>query len=214
MTTLIIARHGNTFDKNDTPTRVGARTDLPLVNKGKEQALALGRYLKDHDFIPDAAYCSTLLRTQETAKIAIKECGINLPAYALQIFDEIDYGPDENKIEDEVIARIGLQAISDWDKHAIVPSGWKINPDEVIENWKGFARQVSSTHDTMTNNVMDLSETIFVVTSNGIARFAPHITDDFDSFSSQYDIKLATGALGILNFDGEKWSVKDWNIRP
>ena len=41
MTTLIIARHGNTFDKGDIPTRVGARTDLPLVEKGRAQAKAL-----------------------------------------------------------------------------------------------------------------------------------------------------------------------------
>jgi transcriptional regulator GlxA family with amidase domain len=30
MTTLIIARHGNTFEDGETPRRVGARTDLPL----------------------------------------------------------------------------------------------------------------------------------------------------------------------------------------
>ena len=28
-TRLIIARHGNTFEKGQTPTRVGGRTDLP-----------------------------------------------------------------------------------------------------------------------------------------------------------------------------------------
>ena len=30
-TRIIIARHGNTFTKEQTPTRVGGRTDLPLV---------------------------------------------------------------------------------------------------------------------------------------------------------------------------------------
>jgi len=214
MTTLIIARHGNTFNKGDTPTRVGARTDLPLVDKGREQAKALGKYLKEHNLTPDAAYCSTLQRTQETAKIALSECGAKAPPYALSIFDEVDYGPDENKTEEDVIARIGEQAIKDWDSNAVVPDGWKIDPQEVIENWKGFANQISSTHDTVTNNVMDISETILVVTSNGIARFAPYITNDYDSFLQQYNIKLSTGALGVLSFHDGQWTVKAWNIKP
>lgn len=214
MTTLIIARHGNTFNKGDILTRVGARTDLPLVDKGREQAVALGQYLKDNNLSPDAAYCSTLQRTRETAQIAIKESGAKIPAYPLGIFDEVDYGPDENKCEDDVINRIGAQAVKDWDTHAIVPDGWKINPEEVIGNWKGFAHEISTTHDTVTNNIMDISETILVVTSNGIARFAPHITGDYDSFLNTYDIKLATGALGILSFYGRKWAVKSWNIKP
>ena len=37
-TRLIIARHGNTFDAGDIPTRVGRRTDLPLVASGEAQA--------------------------------------------------------------------------------------------------------------------------------------------------------------------------------
>lgn len=214
MTTLIIARHGNTFDKGDVVTRVGARTDLPLVEKGKAQAEALGQYLKDHDLIPDAAYCSTLKRTQETARIALKTCGAKTPAYPLAIFDEIDYGPDENKPEDDVISRIGQQALHDWDKNAIVPNGWVFDPQEAIENWHGFSKQISSKHDEITNNILDISETVLVVTSNGIARFAPYITNDFESFKQEYDIKLATGALGILKFFDEKWHTTAWNIRP
>ncbi|HAO37083.1 MAG TPA: histidine phosphatase family protein, partial [Hyphomonas sp.] len=38
MARLIIVRHGNTFDKGDTVTRVGGRTDLPLSASGLAQA--------------------------------------------------------------------------------------------------------------------------------------------------------------------------------
>ncbi len=214
MTTLIIARHGNTFSTGDTPTRVGARTDIPLVAKGREQAAALGMYLKEHDLHPDAVYSSTLSRTKETAEIALQTAGIRNPVYALEIFNEIDYGEDENQTEDTVIKRIGIEAIQKWDKNAIVPKGWKVSPDKVIRNWDQFANQISKTHDTITNNVMDISETILVVTSNGIARFAPHITGDFEGFTAKYPIKLATGALGIIKFSNDKWQVTDWNIRP
>lgn len=214
MKTLIIARHGNTFDAGQMPTRVGARTDLALVDKGRVQARALGQYLKAHNLMPDMCYCSTLSRTRETAQIALKEAGLSLPPYPLDIFDEIDYGPDENRIEADVVARIGQKAIDDWDKEAIVPDGWQVKPQEIIRNWQSFAQSLTKSHDEDSNRVLDISETVLVVTSNGIARFAPHITGDFDQFSQEFSIKLKTGSLGILRHSDGKWSVQDWNIVP
>lgn len=205
MTTLIIARHGNTFDPGDTPTRVGARTDLPLVDKGAQQAKAIGQYLKKNSMIPDVVYSSSLRRTIQSAEIAVKESGVSNPVFQLDMFNEIDYGPDENMPEANVIARIGVDAIKAWDADAIVPEGWKVDPAAIIQNWLDFASQISAFDD---------NETVLVVTSNGIARFAPHITGDFESFRSAHNIKLSTGALGILKHDGTTWSVQDWNIHP
>lgn len=205
MTTLIIARHGNTFEAGQVPTRVGARTDLPLVAKGEEQAKAIGRYLKEHGYIPDVVYASTLQRTIRTAELAIKETGVTNPVFSLDIFNEIDYGPDENKPEADVIARIGQQAIKDWDERAIVPDGWIVDPDTIIQNWINFADQISA-HDD--------NETVLVVTSNGTARFAPYITGNFENFRQNFDIKLATGALGILKHNIEsEWHVEGWNLK-
>lgn len=142
MVTLVIARHGNTFESGETPRRVGARTDLPLVEKGKEQAIALGRYLQKHRLMPDAAYSSTLRRTMETATLALRTAGIDHPVTPLSIFDEIDYGPDENKTEEEVIARIGSQAIKNWDEKAIVPDGWLADPEKITGAWHDFAARL------------------------------------------------------------------------
>ncbi|MCB1530871.1 MAG: histidine phosphatase family protein [Rhodospirillales bacterium] len=205
MTTLIIARHGNTFGPGDTPTRVGARTDLPLVESGRKQARAIGKFLKDNRMIPDVVYASELARAQETAKIAIRESGITNPVFTLDIFNEIDYGPDENKPEEDVIARIGKDALKDWNEKAIVPEGWKADPDRIIRHWIDFADQVKA-HDD--------NETVLVVTSNGIARFAPHITGDFEGFIQNHGIKISTGALCIFNFKDGNWIVREWNLRP
>ena len=41
---VYIVRHGNTFDKGDVVTRVGARTDLPLSSSGQTQAEQLAAY--------------------------------------------------------------------------------------------------------------------------------------------------------------------------
>ncbi len=204
MTTLIIARHGNTFEKDEIPRRVGGRTDLPLVESGRTQARAIGAWLKRAALRPHPVYCSDLKRTKETAELALSEAGYKEPIYPLSIFNEIDYGPDENKTEDDVVARIGTQAIKDWDEKAIVPKGWNFDPVACINHWKDFASHI----------VDDAQECVMVVTSNGIARFAPHITGDFEGFKAKHPLKISTGALCILSHDNGRWHVVGWNVNP
>ena len=201
MTQLIIARHGNTFLPGETPTRVGQRTDLPLVTSGIQQALAIGEYFKTHHIYPDVIYTSTLKRTQQTAAYACP----NLLITPLSCFDEIDYGPDENKPESEVIARIGQAALDAWNTEAIVPSGWQVNPDKIIKDWFNFSQMIQEKH---------AAQTVFVVTSNGIARFAPYLTDDFETSCKHHDIKLKTGALCRMQHTNAAWQITAWNIRP
>jgi len=204
MTLLIITRHGNTFEKGETPTRVGGRTDLPLVETGRNQAQKIGQFLSQCEFEPEITYCSDLQRTRETAEIAIKESGFTQPVFSLAIFNEIDYGVDENQPEGVVVKRVGVDAIKQWDEDGIVPDGWKFTPDECIENWKAFAHHI----------IEDKQEVVLVVTSNGIARFAPHITGDFEKFKKEHSMKLSTGALGLLKFENNQWHVIDWNVKP
>lgn len=211
MITLIIARHGNTFESGETPRRAGARTDIPLVEKGRQQAAALGRYLKGNNLLPDEIYASALQRTKETAKIAVQAAGLSgTTVTPLDIFNEIDYGPDENKTEEDVISRIGMQAIKDWDEKALVPDGWDADPEQIIADWQNFAAQA----EKAAGQEGGARRTILVVTSNGTARFAPYIAGNYDDFCAEHKIKLATGALGILHYDGGKWQIKAWNIRP
>lgn len=204
MTTLIVARHGNTFDSGQTPTRVGARTDLPLSSSGRVQAQALGHWLKQSGLYPHAVYCSQLQRTKQTAEIALAEAGYKEPVFPLAIFNEVDYGPDENKPEAEVIARLGANAIKDWDEKAIVPDGWAFDPDQCISDWKNFAGHI----------VEDSQDCVMVVTSNGIARFLPHITGDFEGFAATHPLKISTGAACVLSHDQGRWHIIGWNVKP
>ena len=101
-TRIIIARHGNTFTKDQTPLRVGARTDLPLVET--ERGTNIGKYLKMRSLIPVAVFAAPLKRTTETARLAIAALDKDIPLISDARFTEIDYGPDEGKTEEEVIA--------------------------------------------------------------------------------------------------------------
>jgi probable phosphoglycerate mutase len=207
VTTLIIARHGNTFNPGEAPRRVGSRTDIPLVPSGHEQARKLGAYLHEHNLIPNRILTSHLQRARQTADIAGIELGIGIPIETTDRFNEIDYGPDENNTEDLVKARLGEQALKDWDAQGIMPDGWSPSASDIKAMWMDFSA------DLLRNQA---GTTTMAVTSNGIARFALHLTGDWDGAKAEHGLKMGTGALSILTHrqDSDHWSVVGWNIRP
>ncbi|MDR2337672.1 MAG: histidine phosphatase family protein [Deltaproteobacteria bacterium] len=207
MTKLIIVRHGNTFNKGEIVTRVGGRTDLPLVESGVLQATKAGELLKSKNIKIEVVYAAPLKRTMQTAEGILRALGKdNLPIESLSDFTEIDYGVDENKPESEVLARLGEKALQDWSEKAIVPDGWNVNPEEIIQNWIRWSERISSS-----------GKNTLIVSSNGIIRFAPYITGDFEKFSKEHDIKVSTGAICIFEYQSNilpgKWVYVDWNIK-
>jgi probable phosphoglycerate mutase len=209
-TKIIIARHGNTFRPGETPTRIGAKTDLPLVEE--ERGKSIGLYLKKHGLIPHKIYSSPLMRCIETAGLAVTEMNIRRDLTILNGFTEIDYGVDENKTEEEVMFRLGngniekgRLIIEEWNKKGIVPNGWKADPWQIINTWKNFAEEEVPRH-----------QTALVVASNGIIRFAPCLTGNFEQFSREHDLKVATGSLCIFEKEDKEpfWTCTAWNIKP
>ncbi len=203
-TKVIIVRHGNTFDKGDIVTRVGRRTDLALSESGKMQAIRLGSYLAKSYPKLDMVYTGTLKRTIETASLVLDQFRRQPKTTTSPDFDEIDYGPDENKPECEVVERIGKAALNAWNEDAIPPQGWQVDPGRIIEMWKNFFLSLAnSCPGTVT----------MVVTSNGIARFAPFCLADPDGFRKKHTLKLSTCAFGEFQLEGNKWFCHTWNRR-
>ena len=200
MTRLTIVRHGNTFDAGETPTRVGARTDLSLSESGRHQAEALAAHFQNTPFM--AAFCSPLKRTRQTAR-AILSGKPGAPALLILPFlTEIDYGPDENQTEETVIARIGADAIAAWDRDAALPPGWKVDPDALRTAWADLLERAA--HVAADANVL-------IVTSNGIARFLPDVVTEMPAGLNR---KLKTGAWGTVEVAGSVTRILDWNMRP
>lgn len=201
---IIIVRHGNTFDKDQIPTRVGARTDLDLVQKGVAQGQAAGIYIaKAVSSFVDVVYTSELKRTIQTADAILESVELKGRRYTDKRFNEVDYGPDENQPEDKVIARIGQVAIDAWDQNATVPEGWLIDPANVKEGLKQYLTEVE----------LDATiETALVVTSNGIARFFVDLIDNQDEIRAS-GIKISTGAICVLEFINNGWYATSWNVK-
>lgn len=62
---LILLRHA----KSDWPEEVPDH-DRPLAKRGRRDAPAVGRWLRQHGHIPDTVICSTARRTRETWELA------------------------------------------------------------------------------------------------------------------------------------------------
>ncbi len=224
MKTLIIARHGNTFRKGETPTRVGSRTDLELVEE--ERGRGIGLYLKKLGLMPDRILAAPLKRTMGTAALAAEELGATCPVQPDHRFIEVDYGPDENKTEDAVMLRLGKlsckaegncpcnftveevmergeKVIERWNAEAIVPDGWKVDVEQIRKNWQELADGVQE------------GETVLCVSSNGTIRFAPHITGDYAAFCAGHDLKVATGGVCIFTSEdgGSTWQCREWGVK-
>ncbi len=223
MRTLIIARHGNTFRKGETPTRVGAHTDLELVEE--ERGRGIGLYLAKLGLIPDRILAAPLKRTMGTAALAAQAMGTPCPVQPDARFIEVDYGPDENKTEDAVELRLGKlsckaegncpcnftveevmergkAAIALWNSKAIVPEGWQVDVEQIRKNWHELAAEIKD------------GETLLCVSSNGTIRFAPCITGDYEAFCAEHDIKVATGGVCIFTSeDGTTWQCREWGTK-
>ena len=64
---LILLRHAKS-DWPDVPDR-----DRPLAKRGRRDAPRIGRWLHDHDYLPDVVICSTARRTEQTWELVAPE---------------------------------------------------------------------------------------------------------------------------------------------
>jgi broad specificity phosphatase PhoE len=72
---ILLARHGET-DHNSPPQRVQGWIDIPLNDRGREQARALAGAVRDRALA--AVYSSHLVRARETAEIVGAELGLEV----------------------------------------------------------------------------------------------------------------------------------------
>jgi probable phosphoglycerate mutase len=74
---------------------------------------------------------------------------------------------------------------------------------QLEKDWAEFGEKVKTEFS---------GKTVVAVTSNGIARFSKVLLDDGGA-SLGGNLKLATGAFGVYEFDGNEWQCVQWNVR-
>lgn len=198
---VTIVRHGNTFDAGEPIRRIGARTDLPLVASGVEQARALGMAFAEQGLTFDLALAAPLQRTRATIERILARQPQAPAVESADWLTEIDHGPDEGQLESCVITRIGHDALAAWDAKAHAPDGWIVDADRRIEGWRGLWEAGQGR--------------VLIVTSNGAARFA--LLSD-EALRSQApglpSLKLRTGAYGVIVREQGGLRLVAWDRRP
>lgn len=157
MITICLLRHGETA-YNAEGNKYCGRTDIPLTDKGIEQARRMNNLLKDYDF--DQIFCSPLLRARTTAEIAS-----GTPA-KIQTDDrliEVDFGQWEGKRSEDFIA----EDPDSWTNWLADPTQFRAGNtgergDEIIARLDSFYTELLEKFD---------GQTILVVGHNGINRF-------------------------------------------
>jgi len=188
---LILARHGNTFEKGEVPLQIGARTNLPLTQYGINQAAMIAKYLKDQKIVPTAIFAGSLLRQTQSAEVVAKEFG---QSYRYEkALNEIDYGPWEGLSAEEIESRWPQEFI-DWNSQGKWAEGifGRSFEEHKLSMEKWFLELKKSN---------DQNGCIVAFTSNGLLR----------SFRSE---KVKTGHFCEMELLHDSLQIKKWNISP
>jgi broad specificity phosphatase PhoE len=127
---LLVIRHGQTAWS--VVGKHTGRTDVPLTDRGREEARAAARTLEGWNLV--RAYCSPLMRARETAEIVEPACGIVIDRDLL----EWDYGDFEGETTPETRERIPGWSV--W-THPITGGE---SYDEVGERADAFLRRLDA----------------------------------------------------------------------
>jgi probable phosphoglycerate mutase len=111
---ICLVRHGQTVANAEEILADGSM-DSPLTDKGKEDALRLGKALAEDDFRFDFCYASGLGRAMRTAGLILKGDQDELVhAEAKHGLNDVLFGKGAGRKLDDVLAEYGENAISDY----------------------------------------------------------------------------------------------------
>lgn len=117
---LILLRHGES-----SWNRQGLFTgwvDVPLSERGEEQAREAGQLLKQHGLLPVQAHTSVLKRAIRTAELALAAADLShVPLTKSWRLNERHYGALQGKDKKEVRERYGEELFKQWRRSYDIP---------------------------------------------------------------------------------------------
>jgi 2,3-bisphosphoglycerate-dependent phosphoglycerate mutase len=114
---LILVRHGQSLWNAED--RFTGWVDVPLTEKGREEAKLAGERLSDVPF--DVAYTSALTRAQETLRIILETTGRHVPVIRDQALNERHYGDLQGLNKAKTAERFGADQVKIWRRSYDIP---------------------------------------------------------------------------------------------
>ena len=203
MASLVLIRHGNTFEAGQTPVWVGARTDLPLTAEGERQAEAAAVLMAEKVAPVSSIITGPLQRTRRMA--ALLAARLNAPVILDNRLREIDYGQWEGLSHEEITARYGPATLEGWERESLWPEnmGWKPSFADVQKALRAFLEE-------QRQKLTPPSPSLLAVTSNGILRLIHALASGQDGAAA----KVKTGHFCVLEPEKTGWRIVAWNEKP
>jgi 2,3-bisphosphoglycerate-dependent phosphoglycerate mutase len=127
---LVLLRHGESTANADDV--FGGWLDFPLTNRGRDQAAAAGRLIRDAGIAPGAVHTSLLTRAMDTADIVVAEARSGKPPIRRSWrLNERHYGALQGRRRSDVRREFGPQIYADWRRsyHLAPPAIGPDHPD-------------------------------------------------------------------------------------
>ena len=208
MPRIFFLRHGNTFEDGEPSRQVGAKTDLPLTEKGRAQARVAAAWLKAHGIAPAVVYSGRLRRQTETADIVASAFGV--PRTETEDLVELAYGTWENLTTEELKARFP-ESYEAWGKEGKWPAEFEGSYEDARRHLSRFLDAVRGAHRDGT--------AVVAVTSQGVMKLLTSIIDPerWAALQAKKEIdqlKVKTGAICEISFEQGAWKTVAWNVVP
>ena len=192
MPILALVRHGES--QWNLENRFTGWVDVPLSEKGLDEARSAGKRLKKEHIRFDRAYTSNLKRAQDTLKLILEQLEqTNIPVEKNQALNERHYGDLQGLNKAETAQKFGEEQVKIWRRsYDVAPPGGESLKDTAARALPYFESKI----------VADLKKNLnVIVAAHGNSLRA--IVMDLDKLSKKQvlELNLATGAPIVYRFD-------------
>lgn len=112
MIKLVLLRHGeSTWNKEN---RFTGWTDVPLTEKGIEEAKESGQVLKKEGYAFDVVFTNVLERATKTTEIVLNEMNLTIPVHESWRLNERHYGALQGLNKAEMAEKFGEEQVLKW----------------------------------------------------------------------------------------------------
>ena len=222
---LVLLRHGESLWNKEN--RFTGWTDVPLTERGEDEAHRAGRQLAREGFRFDCAHTSVLRRAIDTLWIVLDELDqLWLPTFNDYRLNERHYGALQGLNKEETAALIGRQQVFQWRRtyascpplldeddprharfdiryrgiyHHLLPAGESLleTYERMLPWWEIAAKPVLRQHRDL----------LVVAHSNSLRALIKHLDDVSDAEFP--DLVVPTGVPILYEMDGETLRVKN-----
>jgi 2,3-bisphosphoglycerate-dependent phosphoglycerate mutase len=191
MPILVLVRHGESLW--NAQDRFTGWIDVPLTEKGKDEARAAGEKLKSFSF--DVAYTSALSRAQDSLAIMLQTMNVEIPIIRDQALNERMYGELQGMNKQRMREKYGDAIVHLWRRSFdIPPPGGEALKDTAARTLPFFERAIMG-------DIRDGRNVLVVAHGNSNRAIIMHL----DNLSKEQilELNLETGMPYLYEFDAQ-----------